>query len=158
MTAVMPIIRNISALSFPLKTLSSVADHVCQCSDSFDLTGDGIARMQEFGRVKAHTHTPGRTGGDDRTGAERHRPGQIRDDIVDAEDQHICRAVLAKFPVDGTADPQPGREGKLIRRHDTGSHRRITVQALAQIPLCMTCLKIPCAEIIEDGVAENTSG
>ena len=43
----------------------------------------------------------------------------------------------------------------LVRSHDAGPHRRVSVQALAQIPLLMSALHVSGAHIIDDGVTHD---
>ena len=73
--------------------------------------------------------------------------------MVNVEDLQAGVGVLPLFAVDEAPDGQLGRVGvELVRRDDAGADGSEAVEALAEIPLLVGGLDIPCGDIVQDGV------
>lgn len=132
------------------------ADCVRQGADALDLAANFVARFEEAGRLHAHADARRGAGGDDSTGLEGHALRKLCNDMVNVEDLQAGVGVLPLFAVDEAPDGQLGRVGvELVCRDDAGADGSEAVEALAEIPLLVGGLDIPCGDIVQDGVAED---
>ena len=126
-----------------------------QCSDSLNLTIDGITDREKSRRIKSHTYTCRSPHAYDRTRKKFHSLGQFSYAVGDVKYKVIGVPVLSKYPIDIRFDLQARSARYLIRCDDPWSDRGKAVKALAQIPLSVTGLHVSCADIVEDRISEN---
>src|SRR5690349_9655133 len=121
-------------------------DHlVGESADAFDGDGDLVADVERS--------DPGRGAGeDDIAGKQRHRLGDVHDQVLDGADHPAGAAGLPQLAVDGGGD---GQIGGVDIGLDPGAERARGVEALGAAPLVLGLLHIAGGDVIGAGVAED---
>ena len=121
---------------------------VLQGADSRDGDFDGVAGMEEAGRIEADADTARRARCDD-VAREKGRPlGNGVDQFGDGEDEFARRTVLADFAVD-LGDDIKGFRGS-ITQENVGAHGAEGVEALAVEPLAVIGLEVPGRYVVQN--------
>ena len=105
-------------------------------AEALDAEAHGLAGLQED-RVRLHAHADAgrRAGGDDVAGLQGHELADVADELGDAEDHRLGRAVLAAVAVDLEPHVEVLRVGDFVVGDEPGADRAEGVAALALVPL-----------------------
>jgi hypothetical protein len=122
-----------------------------KCTDTLDDTIYGVTDRQKSWRLKAHADPCRRPHTDYGTRKKSDSLGKLMDTVCYIENKVVRISVLSQFSVYIRLYPDLRSSRYLVGGYDPGTYRSKTVEALSQIPLFMTGLKISGTDIIQNG-------